>query len=271
MINKLRVNWHQSINFGDQLNPYIIKHFFGSYVPKSDINDQPHIMLLGSILNEADRNTVVMGAGFVSDNSQCKNKPIFLSLRGKLTLERVYNLYNPSNFNSIKLGDPGIIIPKIYDPNINVNKKIGIIPHWVDMEIACSIFKKIDDTQIIDVRCERINQIEDVINKMKECEVLISSSLHGVIIAHSYNIPCLWVEFSDLVIGGGFKFRDYFSAHIKDTNHYHNYNPVNLRKGLGKYNIDDIYSLAKNSIIDLTNEKNNMYSFYENNFKKWKK
>ena len=26
-----KINWHRSINFGDQLNPYIINHFLGFY------------------------------------------------------------------------------------------------------------------------------------------------------------------------------------------------------------------------------------------------
>ncbi len=36
--------------------------------------------------------------------------------------------------------------------------------------------------------------------------------MHGIIAAHSLNIPAGWINLSDGVIGGGFKFKDYFTA-----------------------------------------------------------
>jgi len=38
---------------------------------------------------------------------------------------------------------------------------------------------------------------------------VISSSLHGLIIAHAYNIPAIWVRLGNRLYGDNIKFRDY--------------------------------------------------------------
>jgi hypothetical protein len=43
-------------------------------------------------------------------------------------------------------------------------------------------------------------------------EVVISSSLHGIVFAHAYNRPAVWLKLSDRVIGAGFKFHDYYGS-----------------------------------------------------------
>ena len=46
---------------------------------------------------------------------------------------------------------------------------------------------------------------------ISECECIISSSLHGLIIADSFLIPNQMVHLTDKLYGDGFKFDDYYS------------------------------------------------------------
>ena len=45
-----------------------------------------------------------------------------------------------------------------------------------------------------------------------ECEMTISSSLHGIIVSHAYNIKCMWIKITDKILSGIFKFRDYYGS-----------------------------------------------------------
>ena len=47
--------------------------------------------------------------------------------------------------------------------------------------------------------------------ELTSCAAIASSSLHGLIFGEAYGLPTLWLRVSDKVIGGGFKFADWFS------------------------------------------------------------
>ena len=82
--------------------------------------------------------------------------------------------------------------------------KIGIIPHLHDY---AAIKKELPNERIIYLNGE----IEDVINEICSCEYIISTSLHGVIVAHAYGIPALWVK-KGYIYTDGIKFNDYFAS-----------------------------------------------------------
>lgn len=64
------------------------------------------------------------------------------------------------------------------------------------------------DSQII--RLGQHKHWQDIIDRICEYGIILSSSLHGLIIAEAYHVPNVWIEFGKPLIGGHFKFHDFF-------------------------------------------------------------
>lgn len=264
MTKKLKLNWHRSINFGDQLNPYLVKKIWGlDSIKINEGESENHLMMIGSILNEANSNSLVFGSGFVSPNSFFEGQPKILSVRGELTKEVLEKRgYNGS---LIKIGDPAILIPDFYKPISSEKKyRLGIIPHIIDTDLASNIFSHFKECTIIDLRLSGENdekEIEKIIEQILNCEHIISSSLHGLIVAHSYGIPAAWCEFSDRVIGEGFKFKDYFSAHVSNINQI----PRIVLKDVEKIDcIEPLIEESLKSTIETNKDKEHVYEIIKN-------
>jgi pyruvyltransferase len=81
--------------------------------------------------------------------------------------------------------------------------KVGFCPHYIDKETS-----KHRDKHFIDIQSDWRVVVDEIVS----CESIISSSLHGLVIAEAYGIPSRWEVCSNKVIGGEFKFRDYLSG-----------------------------------------------------------
>lgn len=165
------------------------------------------VIAVGSILEHADARTVVWGAGFIQPGQRLKNRPkAVLAVRGPLTRQQLLNqgIEAPEIY-----GDPALLLPRFYDPVISKQYIVGIVPHYVDKDHPwLKTLAKDPKVKIIDVE----GDIFEFIHAIKACELVISSSLHGLICADAYGIPSSWIELSDGLLGGGFKFQDYFAS-----------------------------------------------------------
>ena len=202
-------------NFGDSLNPILLQTLTGKPVKWVKFyTPEQHYISIGSILETATKDTVVWGSGFISEEKHCFEKPQKIcAVRGPKSREILINdgIECPEIY-----GDPALLLPKIYSPMIQKKYKLGIIPHFIDKDNAwLQNIKQNNDVKFIDIQNP---DIFEVIDEILSCEKIASSSLHGIIVADAYHIPSLWVEFSDKVMGKGFKFLDYFlSVNRKDT------------------------------------------------------
>lgn len=198
-------------NFGDLASPYLIEKLSGrktKHIKPNTFwyrNFLKHYISTGSIIGHANKNSVVWGSGIIQkDDTPGAGK--FLAVRGPKSRERLLalNYAVPE-----KYGDPALLLPKVYQPGISKTHKLGIIPHYTDFKEIKQQYKPSSDVKIIDVFT---NRLETVLDEILCCKQIISSSLHGVIVAHAYDIPAVWVIFSNKLFGDNIKFYDYFAS-----------------------------------------------------------
>jgi pyruvyltransferase len=198
-------------NLGDSMVPWLAKKMSGIDFAYSNPLEKrgPHLLSIGSILRSANAECYVWGSGFIEKSDKPKGAPKSITaLRGPLTHQRLAQL----GISAPKVyGDPALLtsrfLKKDYQPD---GHTIGIIPHFADFEFFNSIKSKIDKNyKLIDIRTSNIVKF---VNEIINCEYIISSSLHGIVVSESYGIPSVWCELSDNVVGKGFKFWDYISS-----------------------------------------------------------
>ena len=204
--NKITAYWYTGdINFGDLITPHLLKLY--GFTPVCYPVERAQLLSTGSILHLApeDYSGHIVGSGLIKDTTLRLSKAKVWAVRGELTRER---LGVPK---STVLGDPGLLSLKLLKQRQKRRYTLGIVPHFVDKKDArISMIEQRykNDVLVIDVMRNPLVVFEDI----DKCDFIISSSLHGIIVADSLNIPNAWIYLSDKVLGKGFKFHEYFSA-----------------------------------------------------------
>lgn len=200
-------------NYGDDLNVFLFRELTSHKIFNAQLlpSSLPHVLGIGSIIHShCTANSIVWGSGVMYPNVALPTKPLkVLAVRGKLT--RDYFLRNGVDCPNV-YGDPALLLPYVYNPCRNKKYKWGIIAHIQDESDSSlkRLQKKLSDYHMISFSNYR--HWHDVINEMLECECILSSSLHGLIISDAYKIPNLWIEFTNPVGRSNFKYFDYFSS-----------------------------------------------------------
>jgi pyruvyltransferase len=195
--------WRGVKNFGDLLAPLLLKRF--AHVSADwAAQKEADAVIVGSILDlmPADYGGVIAGCGKLHEETKIDFPHAkILGLRGPLTAKGVKG--------SFALGDPGLLADEMVgykDKEYN----LGIIPHWTDKTLEFDPRFKNFNPRIIRVGDDPMHFIEEV----AKCKKIVSSALHGIILADAFGIPRR-IEISPKAIshpkqeGGLFKWRDY--------------------------------------------------------------
>ena len=222
-------------NFGDLLSCRLMECLSGlgmncRSMPAADI------AAVGSILrqllrcfNQANASSGplhVWGSGFprtiTLQNPPAKGRVIFHAVRGMLTLRHLRELGLAGPEESVPLGDPGLLYADIV-PGVSETRKefdVAIVPHYLDREVFKTVAGELSSrglsVKFVDVA--NANPMQ-VVRDIAASRRVLSSSLHGIIVADSLGIP------NQRVVVDGFeedekrmldeshlKFADYYSA-----------------------------------------------------------
>lgn len=192
--------WCLSQNFGDALTCLLVEKITGKKPALVSPDDErKHLIGVGSILNHSRAQSVVWGAGIANMADSITSKADIRLVRGPLSALRVEMCGGKRLTN---YGDPALLSSKLF-PAIERHFDLGFIPHYADQShwncpTGATFINVLDDP-------------ETVISEISQCRAVVSSSLHGLIVADSYGIPAAWI-YSPRVNGDGTKFVDHFMA-----------------------------------------------------------
>ena len=226
-------------NWGDDINIYLLELISNRKVAVCNCSfltkfiTSPNYICIGSVLGwYENKRSEIWGSGFISADSKLRVAPAKIhSVRGKLTRQKLLEqgIDCPESY-----GDPALLMSRYYTPDVQKRYRIGVVPHFVDYEneIVNAFIDRNPDC--IKIQLKGYERWEKVVDQICSCDLILSSSLHGLIVADSYGIPNLWIRLSDKVYGNGFKFLDYFSSVDRDDkspNVITSYNDIESIKG----------------------------------------
>lgn len=206
-----------TLNFGDWIGPHLLKHMTGRQPIQGNRQSASTRILytVGSIAGWFKRNNVdVWGSGLIKPLApeeiavRRKLRGIKIhAVRGKLTQQHLSDSLGWSVPDVY--GDPGLLMPDMIPAPKTKLHEISLVPHYVHREGILQGDARSVEANVIDVR----RDIYDVIPMIAAGNTVISSSLHGLIMAQAYGAPWVWLDVQDQPLTGkNFKFDDFFSC-----------------------------------------------------------
>ena len=198
--------WKSRPNFGDSLTSLLLKKFTRLSSEWAEPEDA-ELVVVGSVLDRLpnDWSGIIAGAGKLHEKTQRTfPKATILAVRGPLTAKGL-----KGNF---ALGDPGLLADELVKDS-DKEYNLGIVAHWTDTVLE-------HDPRFLKYNPKIIHVGDDpltVISEIGKCKKIVSSSLHGIILADAFSIPRR-IEISPKALthphqeGGLFKWQDYSAS-----------------------------------------------------------
>ncbi len=194
------------VNFGDELSRIIVLAMLarGGRTPLDHCGTPKTLLALGSILHCAPEGATIWGTG--ANIHEGHERPYLFShldvraVRGPHTAAflRERNIAVPDVY-----GDPALLLRDLFPDRFRVTPEhaVGIVPNFADLNFG-------SNTGHFSINPMRAWNV--CVEEILKCGFVVSSSLHGIIIAETWGIPARYVRLS--ANEGLFKYKDYYAG-----------------------------------------------------------
>jgi pyruvyltransferase len=199
--------WRSRKNFGDLLTSLLLARF--AHLPSEWVEPEyAELVMAGSVMDKLpnDWEGVIAGAGKLHEGTvRTFPNARILAVRGPLSAKGLRG-----NF---ALGDIGLLADELVGSTVEKKYNLGIVPHWTDNVLEFDPRFTKYNPKIIRVADDPLT----VIREIGECKKIVSSSLHGIILADAFGIPRR-IEIPPRALshphqeGGLFKWKDYSAS-----------------------------------------------------------
>lgn len=261
--------WKSKINngnFGDELSPVILNKLYGESLPTTNsMGYSNKILGIGSILQLANDNDIIWGTGIRNYDHEhtFKNLNVY-SVRGLYTREFLTkkNIKVPEIY-----GDPALLYSKLFDiTKYNTyENEIGFIPHFTQFDEYKKIVQENNKYSNIKI-INPTDNYKNVIENIRKSKYIISSSLHGLILADSFNIPNIMIYEKDLN-EGLLKFNDYYSSQNRELSYIKNLDEffnINITEYGNKVDLNILKNSFPKAIIKKNTSNKNITNMITN-------
>lgn len=191
------------LNFGDHLAKVIVTKILAdhNHLLDEETDRSRGLFAVGSIIHFASTDDVIWGSG-INGKVDVKEHQFetldVRAVRGPLT--RAFLMERGIDVPTI-YGDPALLMPTLFPGRFNRNPQSNyvVVPNMHDVDIA----EKANQQNVISPLSTWNRCIEDILKG----ELVISSSLHGLVIAEAYGVPARYLRLSEEE--NIFKYNDY--------------------------------------------------------------
>ena len=197
-------------NFGDLFVPHLLGRITG--LSPRNTEDNPRLLTVGSLVQNAKDGDVIWGTGMKGDillRHTTRNLHIFAT-RGPITLE----FLRRAGFDTSRVTrtfDPVSLTPYLLREEIaGMRERIGdrpkdflLITHFRDYAVMRRLY-----AAYADHICSPDKPALELVGEILRSNLVVSSSLHGLILAEALGIPAVWHR--PLMGENELKFTDYY-------------------------------------------------------------
>ena len=202
-------------NWGDDINSFFLEAISLRPVVLyhecilAKLFKRDNYVVIGSTIDMlVNRQSIVWGAGLIQENPCHLVMPRKIcAVRGPKTREVLlkHGIECPAIY-----GDPALLLPIYYRPRTRKKYKLGIIPHYTELSLLPEHLLNSEDVYVI--RIQGYQHWLGFVEELNACEYIVSSSLHGLILAEAYDIPNCWMELECAQQRSRFKYDDFYAS-----------------------------------------------------------